>query len=55
MGASPDTQIDDQEVLDRLFDLAVERIEEGLPVEAEHLIQGRHELRPQVEQLIRLA
>lgn len=51
----PDTRTHDEDLLDRVFDDAVERLEEGLPVELSRWLAGHEELRPQVERLIRLA
>jgi tetratricopeptide (TPR) repeat protein len=51
----PDTRTHDDELLDRVFDDAVQRLEDGLPIEVSHWLAGREELRPHVERLIRLA
>jgi serine/threonine protein kinase len=52
---SPDTQTHDQELLDEIFERAVARIEEGLPVEIGDLIGDREDLLAPAERLIRLA
>lgn len=51
----PDTRTHDDELLDRVFEDTVQRLEEGLPIEVSRWLAGREELRPHVERSIRLA
>ena len=51
----PDTQTHDQELLDQIFERAVQQLEEGLPVVIGDLLGHREDLLGQVERLVRLA
>lgn len=55
MSDAPDTQTHDQELLDQIFERAVEQLEEGLPVVIGDLLGHREDLLGQVERLVRLA
>lgn len=52
---APHSQGDAQEFLDDVFERAVRLIEEGRPTIADELLDGRENLRAEVERLIRLA
>ncbi|MBI5762966.1 MAG: protein kinase [Planctomycetes bacterium] len=52
---APDSQGDAQEFLDDVFEHAVRLIEEGRPAITDELLDGRENLRADVERLIRLA
>jgi tRNA A-37 threonylcarbamoyl transferase component Bud32/tetratricopeptide (TPR) repeat protein len=52
---APDTQTHDQELLDQIFERAVQQLEEGLPMVIGDLLGHREDLLGQVERLVRLA
>ncbi|MFH0981091.1 MAG: protein kinase [Planctomycetota bacterium] len=55
MGQDADPTTADQAFLDGVFEQALERLEDALPADLDELLQGRSDLRAQVEQLVRLA
>lgn len=47
--------MDDQSFLDKIFDLAVERLSEGEPLDVEEIVKDRPHLRDQVDEMLRVA